>query len=136
MKYLKELLILAEQQKKKLAPLKVGAKTVNDVLRSKRGGSHYSPKTDFRRAKEKVNTMKTVSEAEDGGMKYYTYSLWYERKDYGNGDGGDEHDTGYTRGTSKEEVIARLKRLHSRTYNVELKEISEEAYKKAQASDD
>jgi hypothetical protein len=136
MEYLKELLMLSEKQKKQLPPLKVGAKTVNDTLRSKKGGRHFSAKTDYKRADMKSELAKALTEAEDDGIKYFSYTVWFERKDYGNGDGGDRSDSGVTRGKNAAEVKARLSGLNKRTYSVELKEISKEAFDKAQGSDD
>jgi hypothetical protein len=133
MKRLRELLTIAENQKKQLPPLKVGAKTVNDTLRTKRGGKHYSPKTDFKRSKERAETAKAIAEAEE--RKYFSYSLWNERKDYGNGDGGETHETGVTAGATREAVEARLRGLYRRANNIVIKEISKEAYDKAQAAD-
>ena len=43
-------------------PLKPRNKQVNDVLRNKKGGRHYSPKTDFKRTKHKEEDRKGLVE--------------------------------------------------------------------------
>lgn len=51
--------IIEDKVEKQMKPR---AKHVNDVLRSKKGGAHYSPKTDFKRSKEKEQNRKTLNE--------------------------------------------------------------------------
>ena len=53
MKQLKELPTILEKVKKNASPSRAGSKTLNDVLKTKKGGAHYDPKSDYVRAKEK-----------------------------------------------------------------------------------
>lgn len=136
MKQLKELLIILEKQKKANSPSRAGSKALNDVLRSKRSGGHYSDKSDFKRSKEKEKARRELNEAEEAERVYFRYTLWYERKDHGNGDGGDRTVSGQAAGKDKAEVENRLKRSYPRTYRVDLKEISKEEFDKRAKSDD
>lgn len=134
MKQLRELMKLMEKQKKNASPARAGSKTLNDTLKTRKGGAHYSPQSDYVRAKEKSKLRKELNE--ELGTKYFRYTVWIEEKDYGDGRGGDRSVDGVTSGPNAEEVTAKLKSSHRRAYSVELKEISKEAFDKARASDD
>ena len=41
--------------------IKPRAKALNDALMSRKGGSHYTSKFDYKRAKEKSNVRKQIS---------------------------------------------------------------------------
>lgn len=56
---LKEIYEGRKEKKKLRAPR---AKQLHDVLMTKKGGSHYNPKTDYKRSKEKAKFRKELNE--------------------------------------------------------------------------
>lgn len=67
MKFMKELLQINEAAKDKereQKALKPRAKVLDDALRSKRNTKHYSPKSDYVRAKEKSKGRRDLTEGD------------------------------------------------------------------------
>ena len=136
MKQLKELMRLMEKQKKNASPSRAGSKTLNDTLKTRKGGAHYSPQSDYVRAKEKAKVRRELNESE--GVKYFSYTVRVEEKDYSGRDNNrDYSEGGVTTGQDANSVKDSLKKSYrGLVYDIKLSEISKEEYKKRLDSED
>lgn len=87
------------------------AKDVNDTLRSKRGGKHYSPKTDYVRAKEKNTTNKTELAESSEEQHEFEYV----------GVSGEDQLSGKVSAPSEAAAQALIKRMHPNAKDIKVR---------------
>lgn len=58
-------MIVAENKKQQSVADKADNKLLNNVLKSKKGGRHFSPKTDYKRSHEKADVRKSAFKESD-----------------------------------------------------------------------
>lgn len=87
------------------------AKDVNDTLRTKRGGKHYSPKTDYVRAKEKNAGRK--SELAESSEEQHEFEYV--------GVNGSEQLSGKVSAPSEAAARALIKRMHPTAADIKVR---------------
>lgn len=134
MELLKELMVLTEGKKRDgkvvVQTLKPRAKSVNDVLRTRKGG-RMKADTDYDRNAVKRDTRKALAESEDDCC-YWEYTCYVEYKNRGgHGDGPETYDKsedGIVKGNTKDEAIANAKKQCSKGYDFRVSKITKAQY--------